>query len=271
MHGTSPNYLAMGKSDFGQAHKPESVAILVPSWDGYQDVWHPFFHSFFKYWPDCPYLVYLGSNTAIHPDDRVIPILVGADKDYSSNLIAMLEEIQEDWIILWVDDALLSAPVDTERFINVIRMAQEKRAAYLQLIPGPSTQVILDENNQEFGKIPNNTPYRVSISLGLWRKDAFLNLLRLGETAWDFELLGNQRSFEMDEEFYCLVGDPVAPLKHGIRQGKWTVEAVKFFRQEGVEEYSENRPVQSVWWRIYPIIRWYAPRFLVKWWQNRKI
>ena len=83
------------------------VVILVPSWDGYQDVWQPFFHCFFKYWPDCPYPVFLGSNSLSYPDSRVSPILIGPDIDYSSNLIAMLDHIDQDWVIIFTEDMLL--------------------------------------------------------------------------------------------------------------------------------------------------------------------
>ena len=248
----------------------DDVAILVISWDGFHDIWPPFFHCFFKYWPDCPYPVYLGTNTIEFSDNRVVPLLIGPDKDYSSNLIAMLDKISQKWVITWIDDFLLSGHIDTERFDRVIRLAQDHEAGYLKLITGTSTQVVLDGHNQDFGEIPKRTPYRVSMTVGLWRKNVLQQILRPGETAWDIELLGNERSFEIEDKFLCLVGKPLVPFVHGIRQGKWTINAVKFFRQEGLEEYIESRPVQSLWWRIYPKIRWYAPRFLVRLWQTRK-
>ena len=50
---------------------PEDPAILVVSFDAYQDLWPVFFQAFFKYWPDCPYRVYLGANTATYVHPRV--------------------------------------------------------------------------------------------------------------------------------------------------------------------------------------------------------
>ena len=34
-------------------------AILILSCDKFSDLWKPFFDLFWKYWPDCPYNVYL--------------------------------------------------------------------------------------------------------------------------------------------------------------------------------------------------------------------
>ncbi len=43
-------------------HTNSELAILVCSCDKYADVWEPFFKLFFKFWPDCPYPIYLLSN-----------------------------------------------------------------------------------------------------------------------------------------------------------------------------------------------------------------
>ena len=34
-------------------------AILIVSCDKYSDLWDPFFKLFFKFWPDCPFNIYL--------------------------------------------------------------------------------------------------------------------------------------------------------------------------------------------------------------------
>ena len=60
----------------------DDVAILVPSFDGYRDVWEPFFRCFFKFWPDCPYPVVLGSIRETCSDPRVSPLTIGRDRDY---------------------------------------------------------------------------------------------------------------------------------------------------------------------------------------------
>jgi hypothetical protein len=81
-----------------QTHKTiepgADISVLVVSCDAYQDLWKPFFSCFFKFWPDCPFPVYLGANFKKYEDDRVQTILIGQDLDYSTNLLMMLKQIK---------------------------------------------------------------------------------------------------------------------------------------------------------------------------------
>src|SRR3989338_3266453 len=73
------------------------TSVLVVSCDKYQDIWKPFFTLFFRYWHDCPYPIYLGSNQRIYADQRVKTIAVGDDKDWSSGFRKMLEQIPQPY------------------------------------------------------------------------------------------------------------------------------------------------------------------------------
>ena len=53
-----------------------NVDVLFTSCDKYQDLWGPFFTLFFRYWQDCPYLVYIGSNHFKYDHERVNTIAV---------------------------------------------------------------------------------------------------------------------------------------------------------------------------------------------------
>ena len=226
------------------------VVILVPSWDGYQDVWQPFFHCFFKYWPDCPYPVFLGSNYRSYPDARVSSIAVGYDVDFSSNLLIMLNRIEQDWVITWNEDAFLSKPVNTSRIRHLVNLAQRDQAAYLKLIAFPPF-VVVDDVAQEIGEAPKGTEYRVSFTTNLWKKSALLKLLCPGETAWDFERKGSQRSNELEDKFLCLSFDhrknPPLSVVHGVIKGRWTREAVRFLKREGLQDYLGTRPRRPYW------------------------
>lgn len=252
----------------GALDNEEDVAILVPSWDGCEDIWKPFFHLLFKYWPDCPYPVYLGSNFTTYPDPRVRPISVGRDVDFSTNLIAMLRCIESRWVIIWVDDAFLSAEVDTARFTHIVDAARDRGAGYLKLLTGTSTCAV-PIRGFEFGHIPKNIPYRVSVSIGLWEKNVLLRLLRAGESAWAIEYCGSRRSYEFGEEFLCLVGVPLISLTHGVIKGKWTRSAIELLRNEGLESCIGKRGVQPLWMSLYVQIRRLVPRQIVTWRHSR--
>jgi hypothetical protein len=238
--------------------KETDVAILVVSCDAYKDLWTPFFLCFFKYWPDCPYPVYLGSNVSEYPDSKVRPILVGADIDYSSNLITMLGQIRERWVILWIEDRVLSEPVNTTRLVNLIRLAQTQQAGFLKLI-GDHPLAFLKDSNKEFGEIPIEARYRVCMTIGLWDKQVLLRLLRPGETAWDLERQGSRRSVALGEKFFTLNAkrrnNPPISYKHLIIKGRLFRDARPFLEKENLHHLIQ-RPLESI--RTY----WYVKVYL---------
>mgnify|MGYP000386006003 FL=1 len=99
--------------------------ILVVSCDAYKDLWPAYFHSLFKYWPDCPYQICLGSNESEFPDSRVKPIMIGPDKEYSSNLLEMLKRVESSWIILWIEDLFISKKIDTNYISKLVNIEFE--------------------------------------------------------------------------------------------------------------------------------------------------
>ncbi|BDA70160.1 hypothetical protein CAL7716_043260 [Calothrix sp. PCC 7716] len=252
-----------------------NIPILVVSCDAYQDVWHPFFHLFFKHWSDCPYPVYLVSNTVKYPDSRVTSILVGADVDYSSNLIKALEQIPDEWLIFWVDDRPPVISVDTHRLSKLIKLAQAKDAGYLKLIPcNPPALVKSDE---EIGEIPKGSRYRVSMTVALWKKSTLLKILQSGETAWDIEKRGGiERASKIDDKFYALPVDTCVhpPLLdiHLISKRELIWRGSKILKQEGLLDYLQHRRSTSFWrnlyielyevvWNTYYQLRWQLKRF----------
>lgn len=225
------------------------VAILVVSCDIYRDLWYPFFYCFFKYWPDCPYPIYLGSNFTRYLDSRVQPILIGPDVDYTSNLIAMINHINQQWIILWIEDRVLSAPVDTARVANLIRLVQNQQGGHLKLIANHPFALVADPT-QEIGEIPKGTRYRVCMTVVLWRKEVLLKILRPGETAWQFERQGSKRSNDLDEKFFCLTWwtkrNPPISHQHLIIRGRLSLDTRRFLKQEGLLDGLRKRPLQTM-------------------------
>ncbi len=237
----------------GKGVTGNDVAILVPSFDGYEDLWKPFFACFFKYWPDCPYPVFLGSNFNTYDDPRVTPIRIGPDRDYSSNLIAMLSGIRHEWVIVMIEDILLSAPVRTEALQSVIVVAQKMNTGLLQLLPrrfDPNVEFAATRVSNEISEIEAGLPYRVSVNLGLWKRRVLLALLRPGETAWQFERYGSLRTFELASPFLCMsrkyLSAPLFRYVHGVIKGRWTIPAARFLMRENLSHNLSTRPVQRL-------------------------
>ena len=56
--------------------KSVSCAVVVCSCDKYSDLWDPYFELFKKFWADCPYPVFLNTETkrqTKNPENTVAP------------------------------------------------------------------------------------------------------------------------------------------------------------------------------------------------------
>jgi hypothetical protein len=211
-------------------------AILVASTDAYADLWAPFFTLFRRYWPDCPYPVYLGSNVRTYAAEGVRPITVGEDIDWSTGFIAMVRRIDEPYILVLLEDYLLSAPVETARIESLYEEMKRRSAACMRVMPVPGAPAA-DPDFPDAGELPRGMPYRVSLQAAIWRSDELLELLRPGESPWEFELRGTSRSDLLGAPFLSIVRDGPRPLPYfitAVGRGVWQRDAVALCRREGV-------------------------------------
>ena len=114
-----------------------SLAVLVASCDAYSDLHRPFAELFARFWPDCPFKKILLTETEALDArfDRVIR--TGWGKTWCRMLKEELDGIEADAILLLMDDYLLSAPVDTARFLRRLADFRRFRALNLRLLPNP--------------------------------------------------------------------------------------------------------------------------------------
>jgi hypothetical protein len=215
---------------------PHSTAVLVVSCDSYRDVWGPFFALFFRYWDDCPYPVFLGSNVEEYPDQRVVSLAIGEDRDWSSNLLRMLEAVPADGILLLQEDFLFNRPIRTGRVGRYIEYARFRDAACLRLMPIPGPDLPCADQ-PDLGEIRKGVDYRVSLQAAWWRKECLASVARGGESPWQFELLGSRRSDSIDAPFLSLregVDFPLDYFTTAVFRGYWEPGAVKLCRRENV-------------------------------------
>lgn len=218
----------------------KSVAILVLSCDRYSDIWIPFFGEFFRFWPDCPYKVYLESNLKTFNDERVTTIAVGEDKDWSSSLKLALEKISEEFVLFFYEDAILSENVDTKAIENLVEWGIKRQVNYLRLNPSPKPDVRV---NEELGKLLPASMYRTSLFSSLVRKETLQSLLRGGESAWQFEFAGCERAKVVDNFFGSYKRHFFTV--HGVEKGLWLLPASEHLTKLGYNLDFEYRKVMS--------------------------
>lgn len=212
-----------------------SVAILVSSCDAFNDAWRPFFCFFRKFWPDCPFPIYLITNELKVRSADVKPLRVGKDAGWASNMRAALEMMDARSVLYFQEDYFLDRAVDAERLGADFEYAFEHDIdafcfrARSELEPG------FRAINERFGIVPGDSDGRTRCQLTLWKRESFLAALSLGETAWEMESRGSSRTRGMKILSYSTrAGAPVSYLMSAIVRGLWTPEALRLCDKEGL-------------------------------------
>ncbi len=233
----------------------DSVVIIVSSCDVFFDCWRPFAFFFRKFWPDCPFPVYLITNELPIESTFIRALPVGADRGWASNMRAALEQLEAPRLLYFQEDYFLTAPVDTNQlaadFAYAIAHEVDAFCFRARSELEPNFQPITDS----FGVVPAESDGRTRCQLTLWKRDAFLAALREGETAWEMESGGSARTRDLKILSYSTRAHmPVPYLMSAIVRGLWTPEALVMCEQAGCEiephfrgTYSPNEWLQR--WR----------------------
>ena len=227
-----------------QADYQKKCNVVISSCDAYQDCWEAFFTMFFRYWPDCPFSVYLISNHSVYPDSRVKPILLGEDAGWADNMRQALKQIDAPYFIYFLEDVFLRKKVDTKRILDLLVLAEKEQAACLRLYPAPGPNAHY-KDFKEVGEIKKGAPYRISLMTAIWNKKIFIDLLAPGENAWQMELKGSARSNEIDAPFLSVPSANKAMEQYAtaIKKGMWFYDAIALCEREGIK-INLRRPVE---------------------------
>jgi hypothetical protein len=244
-----------------------STTIVVSSCDKFQDVWSPFFTLFFRYWPDCPFPIFLIANQQSYPDDRVKTILAGEDRGWATNLRLALDKVPTPYVLYLQEDYFLAGKADTATILDLVAYMSHCRAGCLRLYPCPGPDLPCADNDY-VGMISKTAPYRVSLQAALWDKEVLRSLLVDEESGWDMEIKGTERSRSLDVPFFSVKRDPATnqvtnlALPYfctAIVRGRWVREAVELCRREGMIIDDRRRSIETarqLFWRQSRLLNW---------------
>jgi glycosyltransferase involved in cell wall biosynthesis len=216
-----------------------SCAVLVVSSDGYKDLWGPFFSLFRKYWPDCPFPVYLGTQTLEADIDGVTTLLAGPDESpplvsgWSGSLRRFLNQLDSGNVLLMLEDFFLSKTVSTANVLEQLAALRSLGGTVLRLNPSPPPTIKAGKDYPGIGEQHRLAPFRVSLQVSIWNRQGLLALLRDGESPWAFEIKGTFRSQEQPGGFYCTL-DREIQYWHVVEQGQWFWAAARHYRRKNI-------------------------------------
>jgi hypothetical protein len=215
------------------------LAILVLSCDKYQDVWPVFEQSFKAAWPENQHTVYLLTNEIAAAPEFFKILSTGQDISWSDSLAVALKKIPEPFVLTVMDDAFWLPTLNVTALQRQLNECVASGNSYSRL-SGSAPPV---RSSPHLNQIPPSAMYRTSLHGAVWKKSVLNELLISGENAWQFEVIGTERSRRI-QDFYAS-GINYLPSVHGIEKGIWLPEALAQLRSIGITPEIGQRKVMA--------------------------
>ncbi|MBU4277657.1 MAG: hypothetical protein KKC30_13020 [Proteobacteria bacterium] len=172
---------------------------------------------------------------------------------WSEVVILALEHcVATDLVLFMLDDFFISGPVDQPTIERCADLMNKHDHSCITLTNHDRKRTYRPTENPLLSRIDDFSPYRVTTSPSLWKKEALLRYLKPVENAWMFEKFGTRRSYRIKDSFYRVNEsalrqdhDEVIPYfwtqeaDTGIVKGKWQAGIEELFNRVGIKvDYS---------------------------------
>lgn len=222
----------------------QNMAIAVVSFDKYSDVWDVFALCINKYWKDRPYKTYLITNDASPKYNGIEIVKTGEEVSWSYRVKKALETIREEYIMLLLEDYLISEDVDNDRVENALKYMKSNAVDYLRIAPIPT---IKNTKSGEFATaLTSNMVYGVNLQAAIWKRDYLLKVINEENlSAWEVEARQKFDSPTRIEGKCYATKDFIVQYLNGIIQGKWYIKTIEGLAACGIEVPLGERKVMT--------------------------
>lgn len=193
---------------YSQNFLSERCVIVVNSCDAYADVWPLFCAAFKEHWANCPFRLVINTESLSYSDPALrisTHILKDCEQHlaWGGRLLETLRDQPSEYVLMLFDDFVLEGAVDAqciERCLHWMDADQNIAAFYFSHVSGESRPPSVYDG---FEAIPQLTNYRLNSAPALWRKHHLMELTRVDDNPWIWELFGTSRTFLHRGRFYC--------------------------------------------------------------------
>ena len=202
----------------------DDCILLVSSYDGGEDLWEGFFTCLFAEWSDFDMPIILNTESKSYSfHGRKIETFnlykEGQKVSWSRRLLEHLKRINTEYVLFFLDDFWLDAPVDTEHFNKSLNwMRENKDVANISFQPTPGEN-IKDNRFERFEKRPKKAEYKLNCQAALWRRERLIEFMRPHENPWEFEKYGSMRASRYPDAFYTLIDGAPKVFSYDIIHG----------------------------------------------------
>ena len=234
-----------------------NLTIIVNSCDKYEDAWDPFFRLMEINWPESEnYKIILNTeNKDYKCNFRNVKTVCSGNIAWSKRLKNILETVDTDFILFFLEDFFLRSPVNNEVFDEAYNLiSQNEDIGYIGLKYTPERD-FKDKHfvpkERFFSRDLLTTKYRITAMSVLWRRSWLLELLDEKENPWEFENNASVRSKQYSYKVLEInningICPPVFDFEdkikygYGITHGQWLPKNQELFEKYGIKVNFEN-------------------------------
>lgn len=222
--------------------KKEKLAIVGIFYDGYEDSWIDFIRCFKKFWPDCPYELYIVNNTkSIEESDGIHVINAGSDAEYSRKVQTALEQIDADYFLLMLEDFYFGKKLPSDILEPIINYIDRENLDYYCLSSLSSfskyKSELYDDKKDYLFKINPDYRYTLGCQAVIWKKEFLKKCVgKSNYNAWIFEgALATSQKVHTSKFLEKCVKDVrnLLELQHGILQQKMIPTTIEYYKSIG--------------------------------------
>tara|TARA_B110000196_G_scaffold213952_1_gene183547 strand:- start:257 stop:988 length:732 start_codon:yes stop_codon:yes gene_type:complete len=218
-----------------------NVALIISTYDDSEDLWYPLEQTYQRHWKDIECPIYLCTNHKQFKSNLFHSLQIGTEISWSDNLQKSLKKITQDYVLLTFDDLFLRETVDNSEIKKLMKYVIENDLNYLQFYRSVSLGRRI---NKQIFKKSNTTKYKNSTIWSFWKKKVLLDLLDKNESCWEFEVIGNKRSFKLDH-FYSTRSN-IIPFMNGVIKGKWEPRYKTRLLNSGIKINNERESLTTL-------------------------
>lgn len=235
----------------------KDFTIIVNSCDKYEDAWEPFFKLFKINWPECQnHKIYLNTETKEYKCNFLdVDVVPGGNVAWSKRLKNILESVETDIVLLFLEDFFLQSEVNQDMFDEALELiSNHDDIGYIGLKYSPE-RVFKDSSfvpaERFYSRDLLATKCRITAMSVLWRKKWLLELLDETENPWEFERNVSVRSRQYNYrvlEINNINGtcpivfnfEDKVKYGYGITQGQWLPKNKELFEKYDIKVNFDN-------------------------------
>lgn len=221
------------------------IALVVSSSDNTEDILRQVSPSIKRFWPDCPFPIYVGKNSARFVPRGFRP-LYAAPSNWQTELRSQLSQLDTSHVLLLLDDFLLRKKVATAQILKVAEQAVRNKYAYVRLraLQRAMLPALLARGRGALSaalleRISPSVPYYSGLQPALWQRQYLLSCLGAASDIWSFEHLVH------DDTPHYAVKSTLLPCTHVVERGRWSPDASALFTRAGLRFDPGSRPAWS--------------------------